>query len=983
MRNWKKRSVTVFLAFMLMFGAYPGLFVSGGISYAAPGDFEIGDGTSEAPFQIESAEQLSGIRNHPDSHFVLMNDIDMSAYNASTEWVPIGDSTSPFTGTLDGQHFTITNLLIDRRAVDEPAGLFGVVGANGQIRNLVIEDAEVRGGNNTGILAGAVDGAVIDRVGVAGIVYGEYAVGGLVGYLGVDSNVSNSYAAGYVEGRGGAEEVEEVKVEGGVGGLVGTNSASSVTDSHASSTVKGTREVGGLVGWNTSTVVRSHSTGDVTGQREVGGLVGANEDNGTIMNSSASGDVVGERDLGGLAGINQDGADIAVSHATGNVVGNIAGNVVGTKYVGGLVGANVDATLSTSYASGNVNGDEHTGGLVGLIQGSTITSSYATGTITGSLYTGGFAGAALDSELLNNHATGNVIGSQIAGGLVGLNDNGNISFSYATGHASGQLDVGGLVGELEDAVVSASFAVGNVEGCNDIGGLIGDSDDALVSNSYATGAVTGIVDSTVCIYGAYGDSIGGLVGDNKNATIENSFAIGRVTGLVSVGGLAGINEDGGITRSYYDMETSGQSDTNGQGLTSEEMKDGSNYEGWNFDNTLWTIQWPHHNGYPYLSTIQAFITYVGNGTDHGSEQYRSYSYHFESQVDILEKSADWTKSGYLFQGWNTAADGSGETYQAQDTVTLTRDMVLYAIWRQSAPPQPQPQLSDNANLSVLTVTSADEELALTPTFAAGTTSYQTETKADEVTIKAIPSDANASVSINKVNLAGSKTIALDEGNNEFEIAVRAESGTVKIYKLSIQRLPEIEELPPEVPACTFRDIKGHWAESLICEALHIGIVEGPSETIFQPQKNITRVEFAAMLLRTLEIDSAPAGSELTFIDRDQIPAWATDVIGAALKNGILQGYPDQTLRPMQMVSRSEMVVMMARALKWDLEPGDTSFADDAEIPAWAKGYVQGAAERELVTGRDGNRFSPMHPATRAEATTLLLRLWHNLATDAN
>ncbi|WP_214626429.1 GLUG motif-containing protein [Paenibacillus agaridevorans] len=971
MINWQKRSVMVFLVFMLMVGAYPGLLVTGGTAHAAPEDFAGGDGTSEDPFRIASAEQLSGIRNHLDSHFVLMNDIDMSAYLASSAWVPIGDTTTPFTGELDGQNFKITYFIMDRRAVLAPAGLFGVISTNGHIRNLIIEAAVVAARNQTGILAGTAAGAVIDRVGVVGTVSGEDSIGGLVGYLGVGSVVSNSYASGYVEGIRG------------VGGLVGTNSASSVTDSHASSTVKGTREVGGLVGWNTSIVVDSYSTGDVTGVREVGGLVGANEDNGTIMNSSASGDVVGERDLGGLAGINQDGADIAVSHATGNVVGHVAGDVAGTRYAGGLVGANVDATLSTSYASGNVNGDEYTGGLVGLIQGSTITNSYATGTITGSLYTGGFAGAALDSELTNNHATGNVIGTQIAGGLVGLNDNGDISFSYATGHASGQLDVGGLVGELEDAVVSASFAVGNVEGCNDIGGLVGDSDDALVTNSYATGAVTGIADPTVCIYGAYGDSIGGLVGDNKNATIENSFAIGRVTGLVSVGGLAGINEDGVITRSYYDMETSGQSDTNGQGLTSEEMKDGSNYEGWNFDNTLWTIQSPHHNGYPYLSTIQAFITYVGNGTDHGSEQYRSYSYHFESQVDILEKSADWTKSGYLFQGWNTAADGSGETFQAQDTVTLTRDMVLYAIWRQSAPPQPQPQLSDNANLSVLTVTSAKEELALTPTFAAGTTSYQTETKADEVTIKAIPSDANASVAINKVNLAGSKTIALDEGSNEFEIAVRAESGTVKTYKLSIQRLPEIEELPPEVPACTFRDIKGHWAESLICEALHIGIVEGPSETIFQPQKNITRVEFAAMLLRTLEIDSAPAGSEPTFIDRDQVPAWATDVIGAALKNGILQGYPDQTLRPMQGVNRSEMVVMMARALKWDLEPGDTSFADDAEIPAWAKGYVQGAAERELVTGRDGNRFSPMHPATRAEATTLLLRLWHFLETDTN
>lgn len=183
----------------------------------------------------------------------------------------------------------------------------------------------------------------------------------------------------------------------------------------------------------------------------------------------------------------------------------------------------------------------------------------------------------------------------------------------------------------------------------------------------------------------------------------------------------------------------------------------------------------------------------------------------------------------------------------------------------------------------------------------------------------------------------------------------------------------------EAPVCTFRDIKGHWAESSICEAFEIGIVEGQSETTFQPQANITRVEFVAMLLRTLGINSGPAGSKRLFTDQDQIPAWATDVIGTAVENGVLKGYPDRTLRPMHKVSRSEMVVMMARAMKWEIQQGETPFADDADIPYWARGYVQGTVQRNLVHGRVGNRFSPMAPATRAEATALLLRLWHTQA----
>ncbi|GGD88281.1 S-layer homology domain-containing protein [Paenibacillus nasutitermitis] len=54
----------------------------------------------------------------------------------------------------------------------------------------------------------------------------------------------------------------------------------------------------------------------------------------------------------------------------------------------------------------------------------------------------------------------------------------------------------------------------------------------------------------------------------------------------------------------------------------------------------------------------------------------------------------------------------------------------------------------------------------------------------------------------------------------------------------------------------------------------------------------------------------------------------------------------------------------------------TFFADDADIPNGAKGYIYTAAHRGLLNGRQGNQFSPSQPATRAEAATTLLRLWH-------
>ncbi|OXS56532.1 hypothetical protein B1A99_19575 [Cohnella sp. CIP 111063] len=925
-----KRFIIVFLVFLLGFSSYPGLLVKGGIVYAAD-DFAGGNGTTGNPFQIETADQLNKVRDYLDSHFILNNDIDMSMFDADHPWEPIGNQTTPFAGSLDGRNFKITGMVIHAPSSGQPVGLFGVVGGTGGfIQNLTINAVEVRGLDYVGILAG-MNSTTIHNVGVTGSVYGQNFVGGLAG-ASDDSNISNSYATGIVRG-----------------------------------------------------------TNDV-------------------------------------------------------------------------------------------------------------------------------------------------------GGLSGRMDNGVVSYSYAAVDVSSPIDVGGFIGKQENTNISYSYATGNVAGCEDVGGFVGDNGNSRISNSFATGAVTGI-----CELGYQGDTIGGLVGDNSDGDIEFSYAIGRVSGGSSVGGLVGIDGGGNVHDNFYDKDKTGQTGGSGQGLTSDEMKDSLNYPGWDF-NTVWDMQAPHHDGYPYIRAIQAFVTYVGNGTDAGSEQLSSQSYLPGSLVEVQDKSHDWTRAGYRFKGWNTAADGSGDAYSAHDTIVLNSNILLYADWKQPAVPAlmtpmngeytnnrlpvisgsadegvtvvihldgseaatvpaaedggwswtPPGGLADglhtvsagvvdstgnptslsaeheftvdtvlpvimllgdvsitlttgasfadpgvtvtdveedipvtisgsvnnqvpgtytlqydatdragnaavpvtrtvrivepssgwsgsgyrpsnNANLAKLTVKKDEDELTLTPEFAAGTTHYEVKTTADEVTIEAIPSDANAAVTLDKAKLVGGITVALDVGDNELELKVRAESGVLQTYNLTIHRLALPVEPGAEAPVCTFRDIKGHWAESSICEAFEIGIVEGRSETTFQPQANITRVEFVAMLLRTLGIHLESAGSKLLFTDQDRIPAWATDVMGTAIENGVLQGYPDRTLRPLHRVSRSEMVVMMARAMKWEIEQAGTSFADDADIPDWARGYVQGTVQRNLVHGSEGNRFSPMDPATRAEATTLLLRLWRTLA----
>src|SRR5690606_5411594 len=96
----------------------------------------------------------------------------------------------------------------------------------------------------------------------------------------------------------------------------------------------------------------------------------------------------------------------------------------------------------------------------------------------------------------------------------------------------------------------------------------------------------------------------------------------------------------------------------------------------------------------------------------------------------------------------------------------------------------------------------------------------------------------------------------------------------------------------------------------------------------------------------------------------------------AVAKGILSGYADGTLRPVQTVNRSEMAVMVVKAMKWQAGSiGSAHFSDDASIPSWAKGYVEAARQRGILSGRDGHRFALAEVTTRAEAAGVSLRLW--------
>lgn len=115
-----------------------------------------------------------------------------------------------------------------------------------------------------------------------------------------------------------------------------------------------------------------------------------------------------------------------------------------------------------------------------------------------------------------------------------------------------------------------------------------------------------------------------------------------------------------------------------------------------------------------------------------------------------------------------------------------------------------------------------------------------------------------------------------------------------------------------VPA-NLSDLNGHWASDYADRLIGMDVIQGYTDGTFQPSKKITRAEFVTLISKALALKSVQ--SDTTFADQSNLPDWAKSDIAAAVQAGIVKGYEDNTFKPNQTITRAEMAVMMANALK--------------------------------------------------------------------
>ncbi|MFC6550958.1 S-layer homology domain-containing protein [Cohnella cellulosilytica] len=189
----------------------------------------------------------------------------------------------------------------------------------------------------------------------------------------------------------------------------------------------------------------------------------------------------------------------------------------------------------------------------------------------------------------------------------------------------------------------------------------------------------------------------------------------------------------------------------------------------------------------------------------------------------------------------------------------------------------------------------------------------------------------------------------------------------------------------ETGGAAFADLDGHWAQADIGLLSAKLIVRGVAERRYAPDAEVTRAEFAALLVRALALPTGLVGGDAGFADV-AADAWYASAVRAAADAGLVGGTAAGRFAPDERITREQMAVMLVRALSLAGRQGDSANSDGAAsrglsafpdrdaVAPWAAAAAARAANAGLVTGMPDGAFAPRERVTRAQAAVLLARL---------
>lgn len=166
----------------------------------------------------------------------------------------------------------------------------------------------------------------------------------------------------------------------------------------------------------------------------------------------------------------------------------------------------------------------------------------------------------------------------------------------------------------------------------------------------------------------------------------------------------------------------------------------------------------------------------------------------------------------------------------------------------------------------------------------------------------------------------------------------------------------------------------YWAAEPIYLCSTLGLIKGYPDFTFRPDKGITRAELTALLVRTSTIDP----NRWTIVEQEdkfndvKTGFWYKPFVNLGADLGYVEGYPDKTFKPNNILTRAEGVTVVARFANL-VEKEDTAFPD-LKPGFWANKYINPAKQAGMLKYLEGKEFEPSKPFSRAEAAEVLYRV---------
>ncbi|MFC5404813.1 cohesin domain-containing protein [Cohnella soli] len=250
------------------------------------------------------------------------------------------------------------------------------------------------------------------------------------------------------------------------------------------------------------------------------------------------------------------------------------------------------------------------------------------------------------------------------------------------------------------------------------------------------------------------------------------------------------------------------------------------------------------------------------------------------------------------------------------------------------------------------------------------------------------------VEVNKFSSYVEREIPLPEGVNPNKITtgvVVEQDGTVrhvptKVIVINGTSYASINSLTNSTYTVVwhpleFLDVANHWAKAAVNDMGSRMVIEGTGEGLFSPDRDITRAEFAAVLVRGLGLKMENSSAEFSDVNTSN---WFSSAINTAYAYKLISGYEDGTFRPNDKITREQAMTILARAMKitglkatLSAQSEDATlqaYADASNVSNWAHSSAADSVQAGLVSGRSATELAPKAFITRAEVATIIQRL---------